>query len=251
MKALALLLFFGVAGPACAQALPPSFVYLRDVDASIAQDMRYAGEDNFTGRKLPGYEAPECLLRSDVANALRRVQADLARHELGLKVYDCYRPARASRAMLTWANDGKPDGLNKRFYPQLDKRSLFAGYISARSQHQTGTAIDLTLIPKSNSPAPPYEAGKPYASCIEPAAQRAPDNSLDMGTGYDCFDQRSHTRSTMIGAEPQRLRKLLVDAMARHGFRNYHREWWHFEFQSTAPAYYYDVPIGARVENGG
>lgn len=229
------------------QPLPPSFAYLRDVDASIVQDMRYAGEDNFTGRRLPGYEAAECVLRSDAANALKRVQAELARHEIGIKVYDCYRPARASRAMLAWANDGKADGSNKRFYPMLEKRALFSfGYIATRSQHQTGTAVDLTLIPKSNPAAPPFDIRAAYGSCIGPAEQRAPDNSLDMGTGYDCFDQRSHTRSAMIGAEAQRLRKLLVDAMARHGFRNYHREWWHFEFQSTAPVYYYDVPIGAR-----
>jgi D-alanyl-D-alanine dipeptidase len=232
---------------AAQQPMPPAFVYLREVDASIAQDMRYAGEDNFIGRRLPGYEAAECVLRSDAANALRRVQTDLATHGLGLKVYDCYRPARASRAMLAWANDGRPDALNKRFYPGLDKRGLFSlGYIATRSQHQTGTAVDLTLIQKSSPPSAPFDPRAVYDSCIAPAPQRAPDNSLDMGTGYDCFDARSHTRSTMIGAEAQRLRKLLVDAMAQHGFRNYHREWWHFEFQSTAPVYHYDVPISMR-----
>ena len=48
------------AGAAQAQSrLPPDFVYLRDVDPSIAQDMRYAGANNFTGRPLPGYGAAE------------------------------------------------------------------------------------------------------------------------------------------------------------------------------------------------
>ncbi len=42
-------------------AMPARFVYLRDVDPSIQQDMRYAGSDNFTGRPVPGYEAPECI----------------------------------------------------------------------------------------------------------------------------------------------------------------------------------------------
>ena len=58
--------------------LPPGFVYLRDVDNTIAQDMRYATADNFTGRPLPGYNAAECVLRRQVAVALKRVQADLA-----------------------------------------------------------------------------------------------------------------------------------------------------------------------------
>ena len=37
-----------VAGAAAAQDLPQGLVRLRDVDASIAQDMRYATADNFT-----------------------------------------------------------------------------------------------------------------------------------------------------------------------------------------------------------
>ena len=45
--------------------LPPGFVYLRDVAPGIAQDMRYAGANNFTGRPLPGYDAAECVLRRD------------------------------------------------------------------------------------------------------------------------------------------------------------------------------------------
>ena len=63
--------------------LPPGFVYLRDVDSSIAQDMRYATADNFTGRPLPGYGAAECVLRREAAEALKRVQADLARRKPG------------------------------------------------------------------------------------------------------------------------------------------------------------------------
>ncbi len=236
-----------LANSAPAQERPVSgFVYLRDVDASIAQDMRYAGEDNFTGRRLPGYDAPECMLRADSANALKRVQADLSSHGLGLKVYDCYRPARASKAMAQWASDGKPDGPNKRFYPELEKRNLFSlGYIASRSQHSTGTAIDLTLIPKSNQTIPVFDPRANYASCTATAIQRAPDNSMDMGTGYDCFDEKSHTRSTAISAEQQRHRQLLVSAMAKHGFRNYRREWWHFEYGGQ-PVGYYDFPIRAR-----
>ncbi len=66
--------------PAAALAgrLPPGFVYLRDVAPGIAQDMRYAGANNFTGRPLPGYDAPECVLKREVAEALARVAADLA-----------------------------------------------------------------------------------------------------------------------------------------------------------------------------
>ncbi|HMJ44288.1 MAG TPA: M15 family metallopeptidase, partial [Pseudolabrys sp.] len=82
-----------LASPAAARdALPPGFVYLGNIDPSIVQDMRYAGGDNFTGGRLPGYDAGECVLRRDVALALQKVQADLARQHLSLKTYDCYRP---------------------------------------------------------------------------------------------------------------------------------------------------------------
>jgi D-alanyl-D-alanine dipeptidase len=244
---LSAILAFAATTSLAQERIAPGFVYLRDVDASIAQDIRYASEDNFTGQRLPGYDAPECILRSDAANALKRVQADLASQGLSLKTYDCYRPARASRAMLAWANDRKPDGPNKRFYPALEKRGLFSlGYISTRSLHQTGTAIDLTLIPKSNPAVPPFNPLAAYGSCIGPEQQRAPDNSIDMGTGYDCFDVRSHTRNNAVSAEAQRSRRLLVDAMAKHGFRNYHREWWHFEFVSSVSPFYYDFPIRPR-----
>ena len=88
---------------ALAGGLPPGFVYLRDVAPGIAQDMRYAGANNFTGRPLPGYDAAECVLRRAAAEALARVEADLAGQNLGLKVYDCYRPTRAVAAFARWA----------------------------------------------------------------------------------------------------------------------------------------------------
>lgn len=236
-----------LARPAAArEALPAGFVYLRDIDPSIAQDMRYAAHDNFTGRPLPGYGAPECVLRRDVALALRKVQADLARQQLGLKTYDCYRPTRAVAAMARWAQ-GREDGATKRFYPQLDKRDLFSlGYIASQSAHSTGTAVDLTLVKLPLSQPAPYDPAAPYAPCTAPAAQRAPDTSLDMGTGFDCFDVRTHTANGAISPEQKRIRGLLGAAMRAHGFKNYFREWWHFTY-GGAPARPYDFPIVPRA----
>ena len=42
------------AAAAQAQKLPAGFVYLRDIDPTIIQDMRYAGSNNFVGRPLQG-----------------------------------------------------------------------------------------------------------------------------------------------------------------------------------------------------
>ncbi len=46
-----------------AQALPGDFVFLRDIDPTIRQDIRYAGSNNFVGRRLSGYDAAECVVK--------------------------------------------------------------------------------------------------------------------------------------------------------------------------------------------
>lgn len=224
--------------------LPAGFVYLRDIAPGILQNMRYATPDNFTGRPLPGYDGGECVLRRDVAQALAKVEADLAGQNLTLKTYDCYRPQRATLAMWRWASDGARDGV-KRFYPALPKRTLFSGYISARSAHSTGTAVDLTLVPLPVTRAAPFDRNAAYGSCAGPAQKRAPDNSLDMGTGFDCFDDKSHTRSAGITPAQRRWREVLGAAMRRHGFKNYFREWWHFSY-GPQPKQVYDFPIAPR-----
>ncbi len=227
------------------QALPGDFVYLRDIDPSILQDIRYAGTNNFTGRKLAGYEAGECIVTRKVAAALARVQHDLTPRGLALKVLDCYRPQRASRAMLAWANGAGET--QKRFYPKLNKRELFRrGYIAASSSHSTGAAIDLTLVELA-AKGGEFDPGASYADCTQPADRRAPEASVDMGSGYDCFDAASHTASRSITAEQRNWRQTLLAAMRRHGFVNYFREWWHFSMPGFGGAAF-DFPIVGRPQ---
>ncbi len=245
MRLILTLTLLLLALPAAARDLPVGFVYLRDVAPSIAQDIRYATSNNFTGAPLPGYRAPECILRREVAEALAHAAQDLARQNLGLKTYDCYRPDRAVRAMWRWAHENGRDG-EKRFYPNVNKRALFnLGYIALRSRHSTGTAVDLTLIPLPPPRVAAFDAHATYESCTAPAAQRAPDNSLDMGTGFDCFDVNSYTRSAAVSPDQRRAREKLRSAMSAIRFRNYFREWWHYEFAGS-PLRVYDFPIEAR-----
>lgn len=227
--------------------LAPGFAYLRDIDSSIVQDIRYATHDNFTGHPLPGYGAPECVLRRETAEALKRVQAELVRQNLSLKIYDCYRPIRAIRAMMAWAHDGNDDTTTRRFYPAVHKRNLFAlGFIAAQSRHSTGTAVDLTLVKLPVAPAPRFDPAARYGPCTGPATQRAPDNSIDMGTGFDCFDTRSYGASSAIAPEQRHWRFVLQSAMRRHGFANYFREWWHYSFFGAAEPRAYDFAITPR-----
>jgi D-alanyl-D-alanine dipeptidase len=241
----AFMLLAGLHAAVAQGRLPPDFVYLRDIDASIARDMRYASANNFTDHSLPGYGAPECVLRRDAALALKHVQDDLKAAGLSLKVYDCYRPQRAVNAMAQWAG-GREDGSTKRFYPALEKRTLFAeGWIAFRSRHSAGIAVDLTLIPVGGA-AYSVDPRLRYGNCDASAGERAPDNSIDMGTGFDCFSARSYTHSGDISAAERANRNRLLAVMTKQGFHNYFREWWHFEYRGGPEPVGYDVPIPAR-----
>lgn len=230
-----------------AQTLPGGFVYLRDVDPSILQDIRYATANNFTGRKLAGYEAGECVVRREVAVALSRVQQELKPRGLSLKMLDCYRPARASRAMLAWSKDAADTAASRRYHPRLNRRDLFGlGYIAVYSGHSTGAAVDLTLVDlTADNRGGGFDPNASYADCAAPATRRAPEGSIDMGSGYDCFDRISHTRAPQITSEQRRWRETLVAAMNKHGFANYFREWWHFSMRGIGSAAF-DFPISRR-----
>lgn len=207
-------------------ALPEGFVYLRDVAPSIQQDMRYATPQNFTADVVPGYQAAECILRKEAALALKRAQEKAEAQGFSLKVYDCYRPVRAVRAFTRWAA-APEDGRTKRYYPRLKKSQLVPGYIAAQSSHSTGGAVDITLVPnQATEPAPVSKQG----NCTAPAGERATDNSLDMGTAFDCFDSKANTASPLATQDQRKSRMLLKSIMEAAGFKNYAKEWWHFSY---------------------
>jgi len=232
---------------ACAQTLPGGFVHLRDVDPTIIQDIRYATSNNFVGRPLAGYGAGECVVKREVGERLKAIQQELAEQSLSLKMFDCYRPERAVTDMVAWAQNGKETLAERRYNPALSKTELFRlGYIANHSQHSTGAALDLTLVELRADNSARFDPTRPYADCTAPAAARAPEGSVDMGTGYDCSDGKAHTAARAIAPAQRAWRDRLVAAMARQGFVNYAKEWWHFSLPGAGgPAY--DFPIQPRM----
>lgn len=198
---------------------PDGFVHLRMVDKTIVQDIRYATPNNFVGKPLNGYRAGECILARRVAQSLRNAQQQLKPLGLGLLIYDCYRPARAVRAMVSAVKANKKS--NARYHPNIAANLLIKkGYVASRSGHSSGGSVDLTLMQ--------LEDGK----------------TLDMGTRFDFFDPASHTRSNRISKKAAKNRKVLVETMARAGFSNYRREWWHFRFvKEPYRGRHFDFPI--------
>ena len=171
---------------------------LSDVQAPGLQvDLRYATGQNLTGAPLPGYRCrTRALLRLRPARALERVHRDLGRRGLGLRVLDAYRPVRATRALVRWAErTGRGD-------------LVTGGYIARRSRHNVGVAVDLTMV------------------------RLRTGRAVDMGSSYDALGERAHTRNARGRALRNRL--TLLRAMERRGFAGYRREWWHFEHRSAA-----------------
>ncbi len=179
-------------------------VDVRAGDSTILVDARYAGVENFTGAVLPGYQANKALLRREAAAALARVERRLASEGLGLKVFDGYRPVRATLAMAAWARRTNQVHL------------LSEGYIAIHSRHNLGIAVDLTLV------------------------NRVTGLELDMGTPFDTFSEAAHTANAE--GRVRVYRTMLVRAMEAEGFRNYEREWWHFSFPIEEPVAF-DVPV--------
>lgn len=230
--------------------LPPGFVHLRAVDPSILQEVRYAGSHNFVGRPITGYEAPEIVLTREAAEALAKVQTDVRAMGYTLKVYDGYRPQRAVDDFVAWAADPDDDVMRAEFYPDVPKDRLIPeGYIAERSGHSRGSTVDLTLVALPPAETPRWAPGDPLRPCTAPAGERVPDNSIDMGTGFDCFSEKSHHGSDAVSERARANREILRTAMERHGFEPYPQEWWHYTLADEPfPDTYFDFPIPPYAE---
>ncbi|MEV1046638.1 M15 family metallopeptidase [Streptomyces sp. NPDC049916] len=231
---------------------PGEFVTLRSVDPTIIHEMRYATAHTFVGERVDGYRQPVCLLTRPAARALHRAQVRLLPQGYSLKVYDCYRPQRAVDHFVRWAGDPDDQSMKGEFYPLVDKDRLFEdGYIAKRSGHSRGSTVDLTLVRLPARATRPYRPGERLMPCFAPQGERFPDNSLDMGTGYDCFDTLSRTDDPRIRGARRANRQFLQRTMADVGFVNLPEEWWHFTFvPEPFPDTYFDFPVHRRAVAG-
>lgn len=232
MKKLFTALFvFALVSQAYAE-LPKGFVYLSDVNSSVVQEIRYHSSHNFVGTRVDGYVSPVCILTVQAAEALDKVQQDLELIGYSLKVYDCYRPQKAVDHFVRWSKDAKDTKTKAEFYPNEPKDTLFKkGFIASRSGHSRGSTVDLTIVPYE---APEQEEYIPHIkqrSCENSAENRFGDNSIDMGTGFDCFSPLSATENEAITEKQLSNRMLLRDLMKKYGFVNYEKEWWHYTLE--------------------
>jgi D-alanyl-D-alanine dipeptidase len=103
-------------------------VDITQVNPGIVLDIRYATSENFLG--FPVYPKAACYLHQEAAAALNQVAAELALRQLGLKIFDGYRPLSVQQTM--W------DAIQDERYVSNPQKN--------KGRHTRGTAVDLTLI---------------------------------------------------------------------------------------------------------
>ncbi|MDO5943344.1 M15 family metallopeptidase [Burkholderia cepacia] len=190
-----------------ANAFATDLVDVGKLNKNIVVDIRYNTSNNFMMRKLKGYNSNTCYLKKEAAQALAKAQEDIEKEGLSVKVFDCYRPQEAVDDMHDEVRQHKGDRLDPAYMPHVDKNKLIdLGYIARKSMHTFGRAADLTLVDMRSK------------------------KELDMGTPFDTFDNTSWTADTTISKQAQSNRKKLVSIMERHGFANFNKEWWHFNY---------------------
>lgn len=225
---------------------PADIISLTAVVSSqeVELDIRYHGNHNFIGKPIDGYEKPRCLLTKAAVNRLVNVKKQAENKGYKLKIYDCYRPQKAVNQFVAWANNNDSK-MKAEFYPNIAKSALLPGdYIASTSGHSRGSTIDLTLVKLPAQPSAPYNDGDVLKSCTLPAGQRYGDNSIDMGTGYDCFDKQSGIDAQGLSATALQNRKLLRDLMESNGFVSLYSEWWHFRLKDEPyKSTYFNFPV--------
>jgi zinc D-Ala-D-Ala dipeptidase len=169
---------------------------------SIRVNLSYRTKHNETGARLPGYCENWALMHERAAFNIGQVQRHLRRKGFGLLILDAYRPVRATEALVRWAE-------------RTGRGGAVGTYIARRSRHNTGSAVDITLVR--------FRDGK----------------RLRLG-GF-AFDPSSHTYNA--SGRILRNRLTLKSAMERFGFSAYLNEWWHFEHH-IRPDRYLNVTLG-------
>ncbi len=101
-------------------------VDLQSFIPGIVLDIRYATTNNFMHEQL--YPIAKAYARYPAAVALRDVEHELAKENLGLKIFDAYRPYGITEKMWSPKNVG------------------FVADPAKGSKHNRGAAVDLTLI---------------------------------------------------------------------------------------------------------
>jgi D-alanyl-D-alanine dipeptidase len=198
-----------------------NFVQIHEIIQGVDNDIRYFSEDNFVGAKVDGYMSPIAFITKEAGIALIKVQEELKKDGLGLKVFDAYRPQKGVDHFVRWGSVPEDTITKAKYYPNINKSKVFElGYVAKKSGHSRGSTIDLTIIN--------------LESKVE----------LDMGSPWDFFGEISHHNSPLVNDINTANRNKLRTVMLKHGFKEYANEWWHYTLKNEPfPDTYFDFDV--------
>lgn len=197
------------------------FVWLDEAVPRVRWNAPYATCHNFTGAPVDGYRVNRVAGTLPLAQALCRVAELALDADLGLFLWDAYRPQRAVDCFVRWGEQPEDFSTKAAHYPNVERADMFRlGYIATKSSHSRGSAVDLTLYRLSTGAL------------------------LDMGGDFDLMDPRSHHGAAGISPEATANRALLRGWMLACGFEDYSCEWWHYRLKEEPyPSTYFDFPL--------
>jgi D-alanyl-D-alanine dipeptidase len=109
------------------KAASAPLVEVKKIAPDMVVAMQYSTADNFTGKVL--YDCNRCFLTETTARKLANAQMELKKQQLGLKVWDCYRPLSVQKIFWSLVPDPR-----------------FVADPAKGSRHNRGTAVDVTLV---------------------------------------------------------------------------------------------------------
>ena len=148
-------------------------------------------------------------LRKAVYEKLKIFAQDLKEKNYKIKIYDAYRSYENQEK--AWKRRYEE---TKKEFPSLSeteierRTSLKVSKITDKANvggHQTGGAIDITLVDKNNK-------------------------ELNMGTPYSVHNTKTKTYSKELTEEERKNRLLLLNSLKKLGFNNFPNEWWHYSY---------------------
>lgn len=162
------------------------FVRIIDYIPTARVELPYATVNNFTGYRI--YDFTDSYLRYGTVKKLMKVSAELAEQDIGMIIWDGFRPAAAQAKLWEICPD-----------------STFVSHpVTGRRTHCRGNTVDISLYD--------LETGE----------------DLPVPTGYDNFTAYADRDYSDCSKNAAANARLLEQTMEKHGFTPYFAEWWHF-----------------------
>jgi len=177
-------------------------VEIRKVIPDVTLDIRYATKNNFAKQAV--YHQAKAFARKPVVDSLLKVEKELNKKGLGLKIFDGYRPYVVTVKFWEITPNDKKD---------------YVANPKTGSRHNRGCAVDLTLVD--------YKTKK----------------ELQMPTLYDSFAPEASPSFEDLPVLVKKNRDFLINTMAKYGFKVYKNEWWHFDFIGWEKYPLMDIPF--------